>query len=341
MLKEAEKQLKEGLIWRSVTLDDVDAALKLFNICSMDEIGTNDFTRSEIVVDWTEKDFNPETDTRAIFDKIGQMIAFQSVFMNSSQPVHPWVWGRVHPDHLGRGHGTILTEWAHQRAKQALDIVPEDIRVSIYSSAHGHFQPAKDLFENFGMQLIRHAVQMQIEMDAPPPEPTWPDGITIHPYNHPKDAEAVYRADEETFRDHFGYVQEPFEEGFEKFMHYMTKDDGFDPNLWYLAMDGDQIAGFSLNRKWSYECKDTGYIGSLGVRRPWRKRGIASALLYHSFGEFYRLGQRKVALHADASNLTGAVRLYENVGMKIFRRYDRYEFELRPGKEIATIELEN
>ncbi len=341
MLNTSEPKLKEDLIWRPATLDDVDAALNLFNICSMDEIGTNDFTRSEIIVDWTEKGFNAETDTRAIFDNTGQMIAFQCVFMNNPRPVHPWVWGRVHPDHQGQGYGTILTEWAHQRAKQALDIVPPDIRVSLYSATHGHGQPAKDLFENNGMQLIRHGVQMLIEMDAPPPEPVWPEGITLHTYNHPKDAEAVYRADEEAFQDHFGYVKEPFKEGFEKFMHYMTKDDGFDPDLWYLAKDSDQIAGLSLNRKWSYENKDTGYIGSLGVRRPWRKRGLASALLYHSFGEFYRRGQRKVALHADASNLTGAVRLYENVGMKIFRRYDRYELELRPGKEIAIIELEN
>lgn len=341
MLDKTETKLKEGITVRPVTLDDVDAALHLLNTCSMDKIGVEDTTRSEIVVDWTGKDFNMETDTQAIFNEKGEIIGLLNIWMDKLKPVHPWFWGNVHPDYVGQGYGTMLMEWVIDRAKDALKIVPEDVRVSIFSATHGHRQITKDLFENFGMKLMRHGVQMLTELDGPPPEPVWPEGITLKKYNHPEDGEAVYRADEEAFRDHFGHVDKPFEEGFEDFMHYMTKDEGFDPGLWNLAMDGDEIAGFSLNRKWSFENKDTGYIGSLGVRRAWRKRGIAKALLLHSFGEYYRRGQHKVALHADASNLTGAVRLYESVGMKIFRQYDRYELELRPGKELAVVELES
>ncbi|MNC98740.1 hypothetical protein D3C83_167960 [compost metagenome] len=63
------------------------------------------------------------------------------------------------------------------------------------------------------------------------------------------------------------------------------------------------------------------------------------ALLMHSFGEFYRRGHRKTGLGVDASNLTGALRLYERAGMHVFRQYDRYELELRPGKELMTTDV--
>jgi ribosomal protein S18 acetylase RimI-like enzyme len=79
----------------------------------------------------------------------------------------------------------------------------------------------------------------------------------------------------------------------------------------------------------------------LGVRRPWRKRGLGLALLHHAFGEFYRRGKRKAGLGVDAKNLTGAMRLYEKAGMHIHKQIDLFEKELRPGKEISVQSLED
>jgi ribosomal protein S18 acetylase RimI-like enzyme len=97
-----------------------------------------------------------------------------------------------------------------------------------------------------------------------------------------------------------------------------------------IAWDGDQIAGFSLNR---YRM-GSGWIGTLGVRRPWRKRGLGEALLLHSFGEFYRRGTKTVGLGVDAQNPTGATRLYQKAGMYPASEFVIYEKELRPGREI-------
>jgi ribosomal protein S18 acetylase RimI-like enzyme len=109
----------------------------------------------------------------------------------------------------------------------------------------------------------------------------------------------------------------------------MTGRDGFDPALWYIAWDGDRIAGYCL-------CNyrgETGWVGTLGVRRPWRKHGLGMALLLHSFGEFYRRGTRAIGLGVDASNPTGATRLYEKAGMHVASEYVIYEKQYRPGRE--------
>jgi ribosomal protein S18 acetylase RimI-like enzyme len=176
-------------------------------------------------------------------------------------------------------------------------------------------------------------------MDTPPATPTWSENIFVRTYNPETDLEAVYGAADDSFRDHYGHVDTPFEEGLQRFKYFMTGYEGFDPALWFIAMDGDQVAGICLCRDRSYDNPDVGYINTLGVLRPWRKRGIGLALLQHAFDEFYRRGKRKAGLGVDAQSLTGALRLYENAGMHIHQAFDRYEKELRPGKEISVQSL--
>ncbi len=106
----------------------------------------------------------------------------------------------------------------------------------------------------------------------------------------------------------------------------------FDPTLWFLAFDGDEIAGASLC---TYQM-DYGWVDTLAVRRPWRRKGLGLALLHHSFGEFYRRGTYNVGLTVDSQNLTGATRLYERAGMHVARIYVSYEKELRAGIEMST-----
>ena len=96
-----------------------------------------------------------------------------------------------------------------------------------------------------------------------------------------------------------------------------------------IAWEGEEIAGFALNR---YRT-GIGWIRMLGVRRPWRKRGLGEALLFHSFGEFYRRGMKTIGLGVNAHNPTGATRLYQKVGMYAASGHVTYEKELRPGRE--------
>jgi ribosomal protein S18 acetylase RimI-like enzyme len=64
------------------------------------------------------------------------------------------------------------------------------------------------------------------------------------------------------------------------------------------------------------------------VRPPWRRRGLGRALLLSSFEEFRRRGSSRVGLGVDTENATGAVRMYEEAGMRAVRRNDSYELKL-------------
>ena len=178
-------------------------------------------------------------------------------------------------------------------------------------------------------------------MNGSPPEPIWPEGISMRLYNPNTDAYAVFEVDEEVFQDHFGYVKEPPEEAYKKFTHHMTKDDSYDPSLWFLAVEGNEIVGICLCRKFGLEDKEAGHVSSLGVKRPWRRQGIALALLQHAFYEYYKRGKRKVDLGVDAESLTGATDLYLKAGMFVLRQFDLYEKELRPGKDLSITALES
>ncbi|HEY8172462.1 MAG TPA: GNAT family N-acetyltransferase, partial [Dehalococcoidia bacterium] len=139
---------------------------------------------------------------------------------------------------------------------------------------------------------------------------------------------ATYEAVEESFRDHWGHI----DRGFDDFRLHKLGREQFDPSLWFLAVEGDEIAAVSL-------CDVVvrmGFVNTLGVRRPWRKHGLGLALLHHSFAEFYARGRRKCGLNVDAASLTGATRLYERAGMHEYRRYALYRKELRAGVDLGV-----
>ena len=332
--------LPEGFTSRGATLNDLGAAYDLYNRWSNSAIHENEFANVEdIRREWVSPGFDPAEDIRLVLAPDDGMVGYVEVWTTSKPPVHPWIWGRIDPQYHELGIGTHLLMWAEERAKRALDEVPEDLRFAPRVGTFRQDDAAKKLFEDHGYRRIRSSYHMRIDMDMPPPAPIWPEGITLRAYNPETDLEAVYRADNESFRDHFGHVEVPFEEGLERFKHFMTGYEGFDPSLWFLAMDGDEIAGICLCRNQAYDNPDVGYVNVLGVRRPWRKRGIGLAFLRHAFGELYRRGIRKAGLGVDAENLTGALRLYENAGMYVHRAFDIFEKEIRPGKEISVQSL--
>jgi GNAT superfamily N-acetyltransferase len=332
--------LPAGYRARAANKDDLNGIVEIANLAALETMGAEDTNADEILTDWKDPNFDLARDSQLVFSDTGNVVGVAEVFKSDAPPVKPYLWFRILPGEENSGVGDHLVAWGEASARKVFDDVPKGVRVAMPAHNVSGYAPVKELLDRHSLKVIRHSLQMRIEMKEAPAQVQWPEGIRLAPYDESKDLEAVYRAQNEAFRDHFGHIEESFEEGFPIFKRYMVEAEGYEPGLWFLAKDGDEIAGLSLCRTYSWEDKEMGWVMDLGVRRPWRKQGLGLALLQHSFAEYYRRGFRRVGLGVDASSLTGATRLYEKAGMTVHRQYDRYEKELRAGEELGKTELD-
>ena len=193
----------------------------------------------------------------------------------------------------------------------------------IHGVVHGDDELMRATYENGGYTLVRHSFQMRIELDGEVPKPQWPDGLVVRNFR-PGDAERVCAAQQDAFADHWDFHPQSFEQ----WRVFTIDRHDFDPSLWWLVEDGDQLVAVALN--WWHASGDPefGWVQILGVRPAWRRRGLATALLQQSFRTFRERGATRVGLGVDAENTTGAVGLYERAGMRPIRRNDIYEKRL-------------
>jgi len=339
-----------GYTTRAMALEDVDAVIDVINAAAIADTGLKETNRSEKLNEWGLPQFDLKTDTRLVFAPGGQVVGFVELW--DSQPhVRHHLWGWVHPDYQDRGIGSYLVDWAEERARQSIEKAPPAARVSLTAATVHENGTARDLFEGHGLVLARHFLRMLIEMapDRPPPAPVWPEAIRVRPYAPGQDDRAVHKVMDEAFQDHWGRVEG---ETFEEWFHWIENDPTFDPSLCFLAVEeeggrekgergvrGEQIVGALMARpEWEVD-PTVAWIDELAVLRPWRRKGIALALLHQSFGEFHRRGKYKAGLAVDGESLTGATRLYEKAGMHVFQQRDAYEKVLRPGKDLSTRKL--
>jgi mycothiol synthase len=210
-----------------------------------------------------------------------------------------------------------LLDWGEERARSLTAGKTGRLQAGALSEDEMLLQQLRDR----GYELVRHFFTMEADLADEPAEPVWPAGITVRTFRS-GDERRVYEADAEAFRDHWDSFDIPFEE----FQEYFFESSEFDPELWFLAEDGEELAGFSLC--WNERKPGVGHVNVLAVRRPWRRKGLATALLLHSFRELRRRGRAKVDLGVDSENLTGAVHLYERAGMRVALRFDSFHKEL-------------
>lgn len=207
--------------------------------------------------------------------------------------------GVVAQAYRGRGIGTEIVERAESRAR-------EDGLGRMHTWIAVEDAAAVDLLTGRGYAEVRRFYDMAIELDAPPPAPAVPQGLVVEGFRE-EDARAFNDAIHDAFRDHWEWSGTPFDEWWE-----LRRND--DHSLWFVVRDGDEIAAAVRNEA---ERQGGGYVGIIGVRRPWRGRGLARALLHRTFAEFWQRGVTRVTLGVDAESPTGATKLYEGVGMHV------------------------
>jgi len=203
----------------------------------------------------------------------------------------------------GRGIGTEIVERGEAFARA------EGVK-RIHAGAAEPDAAARELLESHGYREVRRFYEMAIELTEPPSPAVLPVGLVV---DELQDGEyrAFYEALSEAFAEHWEWYPEPFEKWLERRQGQHRDEDG---PIWFVVRDGDELAAVTRN---DLSVAGGGYVGAIGVRPAWRGQGLAKALLQRTFAEFWRRGTTRVSLDVDSQNETGAVRLYERVGMKV------------------------
>lgn len=119
-----------------------------------------------------------------------------------------------------------------------------------------------------GFSHVRHSLRMRIDLTSGTPTPVWPDGISVRT-RAPGDKHAVYEAHMETFADSWEHEATDYAE----WSHWHLDSARYDPSLSFLAFDGEELAAIALCRE-DDAAAGLGWVSILGVRRPWRERGL-------------------------------------------------------------------
>ena len=180
----------------------------------------------------------------------------------------------------------------------------------------------ENLLLDEGYKPIRYFMSMVRPTLAEIPNLPLPDGIVVRQGTHDQ-ARQIWEALTEAFQDHWGET-EWSEETFESW----RQNPNFNPDLWQVAWDGDEVAGGVLNFINKQENDEygrwRGYTEDIFVRRPWRRQGLAKALIARSLQLLKNEGMEEAALGVDAENTTGAVQLYTGLGFQTDKQSATY-----------------
>src|SRR5947207_2973152 len=297
----------DGFTSRVVTAADIEAAAAVVRAEEKTVRGRSVWDVADMSDFWRMVNFD---DAAWALEQDGRLVAFAAGIERAERA--DW-WISVHPDAAGRGLGTWLLAQAERRSRDA-GAARMDAGMFAENAA------AKRLLEELGFRDALHYFQMRIELDHEPDVPQPVEGVAIERFRR-DDARAFHAAMNEAFAGDPGQISVTFDE----WERFRLDASDTDLSLWFVARDGDEIAGFArcdANREGG------GWIGILGVRERWRRRGLGLALLQTAFREFHRRGVEHVGLGVDARNPTGATRLYERAGMRVLNEDVVYEKEL-------------
>ena len=199
-------------------------------------------------------------------------------------------------------------------------------------SSNGVYEPdaaACRLLQSIDYRAVRVFREMRIELAAPPPIPTWPEGLRAATFDRSATRSRSTRPSTEAFADAWEYTARDFE----SWSRNNLASERFDPALWCVVRAGDEIAAGTICTANTY---GGGFVQILFTRRRWRRHGIGAALLADAFRRLWECGERSVGLGVDTESGTGAFRLYERAGMTPALGWVQYEKEIR-----ATADAEN
>ncbi len=226
------------------------------------------------------------------------------------------------PEWRGTGIRPALLQWSERRLREIAQGQPgEGPRVfeAWASDTEPHWE---SVLLGAGYEAIRHGFEMvRPDLENIPDLPL-PEGLEVRPVQ-PEQIDTIWEAAREAFRDSWGET-----EWQQEWLDEWREAPTFQPHLWQVAWDGDQVAGMVQNFVNEKENKEfgrlRGYTEGICVRRPWRRQGLARALIARSFKVIKDLGMTEAALGVDAENRSGALNLYLSMGFQEVKRHTTY-----------------
>jgi mycothiol synthase len=276
---------------------------------------------------WTAPGVDRDRDLAVVESPQRKLCGFLSV---EAEPPFTEVFalGIVAPAFHGLGLGAAIVSDNERRAERFAALADPNARVVVHAGALADEPRVGALLSSRGYREVRRFELRRVDFAGDPPPPRAVEGISLRGFR-PEEARQLYEAHVEAFADHWGEGEETYED----FRHHLLDVPEYDAGLWFVAWHGDELAGYVGAHENSREDPSRGYIALLGVRRPYRRRGLGEALLLQAFGTLYARGRRGADLHVDTDSLTGATRLYARVGMTAHPRFATWEKELRPARD--------
>jgi mycothiol synthase len=260
--------------------------------------------------------FDPTRDMRLV-EVDGRPVAYWQVeWVDTTDGLREYRLGcAVDPDWRGKGIGSWMLAEAEAYSRERASALPSD-RPHVY----GNWQPDSAqagirLVERFGYEPVRYFFDMARPTLDGIVEQALPDGLEFRPVRDDQLLQ-LWNADVEAFQDHWGGF-----DGSPERLEEWKRDPKWDPTLFVVAWDGDEIAGGVINEINATENaafnRKRGWLASVFVRRPWRRRGVGRALVARSLVVFRDRGLTSAGLGVDADNQTGALRLYTDAGFEV------------------------
>jgi mycothiol synthase len=310
-----------GVIVARPTADRLGEVLQLLQASDAAIWGASDWTEDELREEWEHLDLERDAWLVALDGRLAGVAHLLdrrgARFVGDAY---------VHPELTGHGVGGRVLELLEARARELEREWPEGERVVLQAAHLVGDDRAPALFRGHGFARVRSFFRMVVDVTEPHPPPEWPYGVELRPFDAELHGRELHAAHQEAFAREWGHIDLSYEEWRERAVDRPRAD----PSLTAVVWAADEIVAFSLN--YAKRMGDWGWIGSLGVREGWRRRGLGLALLRESFRRFRATGEKTVALGVDVENPTGAMRLYERAGMRVLWQADVWEKELRPAK---------
>ena len=289
-------QLPEGLVARPLELADARAVYEVMAAQEQHDLGEVSIEEADIVADWQRPSHDLGAHSLGVLD--GDRLVAYAEYMGDTRGD-----AAVHPDHRGRGIGTALAGWMQDNARaDGASVVGMPVPVG---------SAGDRLLEALGYRVRWTSWELELAEGTAVPHREVPEGYTIRTAT-PDDHEACWTVLEDAFLEWSERAREPFED----FVARTMGRPGFEP--WHLRLVAD-VAGEVVGVTYVHPFGTMGYVDRIATRRDQRGKGIAQAMLVDAFAAAREHGCTTSGLNTDSR--TGALGLYERVGMQVTRTW--------------------